>query len=146
MYTRKGKIFPSPFAYLHSNFVIYPLWFLTAFCCDVMAKIFSRERGGASDQKNPDLNYWTITEVEIRLFQSQHQAKTLGHDVILYAEWKSTREYRRDRMGESNLGLVIPIMKTVRSDGYQCHLFQCWGDIFKDGRYYCLKYFVVGLF
>ena len=57
-YTRKGKIFPSPFAYLHRKvaplltiFVIYPLCSLSAFCSDVTSQLFSREGGGASDPK-----------------------------------------------------------------------------------------------
>ena len=62
IFTRKGKTFPLPFSKLHckvapplTNFVNYPLCFLTAFCSDVISRLFSKERGGASDSKNPDL-------------------------------------------------------------------------------------------
>ena len=34
---------------------LYILCFLSAFCCDITFQLFSRERGGALDQKNPDL-------------------------------------------------------------------------------------------
>ena len=40
-----------------TNFVNYPLCFLTAFCSDVTSQLFSWERGGASDIKNPDPYY-----------------------------------------------------------------------------------------
>ena len=35
-------------------------------------------------------------------------------------------------VGHISSSLIFPIMKTVRSDGYQCRLFWCWGDIVKD--------------
>ena len=65
MYTRKEKIFPSPFTYVHSKvapplslFSFYPLCFLTALCCDVTSQLFTRERGGVLGLKNPDLYYF----------------------------------------------------------------------------------------
>ena len=42
---------------LISNFVTYPLCFLAAYSSDVTSQLFSREREGASDSKNPDLYY-----------------------------------------------------------------------------------------
>ena len=38
-----------------TNFIIYPLCFLTAFVVTSWPQLFSRERGGASDKKSPDL-------------------------------------------------------------------------------------------
>ena len=43
----------------HTNFIIYPLCFLTVFCCDITSQLFSRERGGESDKKT-DL-YYSLT-------------------------------------------------------------------------------------
>ena len=49
------------------NFVTYPLCFLTAFSSDVMSQLFSRERWGASDPKNPAL-YYSPLQFSIRIF------------------------------------------------------------------------------
>ena len=61
---QKSGLFPFTFrnftARLHpplTNFITYPLCFLTAYSFDVASQLFSRERGGASDSKNPDLYY-----------------------------------------------------------------------------------------
>ena len=56
---RKTDDFSLSLTFLHSkvapppltNFVIYPLCFLTAFIVTSRLQLFSRERGGASDQK-----------------------------------------------------------------------------------------------
>ena len=40
-----------------TNFINHPLYFLTAFRSDVMSQLNSRERGGASDWKNPEPYY-----------------------------------------------------------------------------------------
>ena len=43
-----------------ANFVTYPHCFGTAFTSDITSKPNSREKGGASDSKNPDPYYYTF--------------------------------------------------------------------------------------
>ena len=57
-------LFPLLFSFTHckvapplTNLITHPLCFLTAFCSDVTSQLFSWERGGALDVKNPDPYY-----------------------------------------------------------------------------------------
>ena len=58
MYTERettfpGAPFPSPFSFLHTNFIIYPLCFLAAYeSCDIVPVL-----AGTLDSKNPDPYY-----------------------------------------------------------------------------------------
>ena len=57
VHQKRGEFSPSLYLTALTNFVTYTLCFLTAFPSDVMSQLFGRERGGASDSKNPDLYY-----------------------------------------------------------------------------------------
>ena len=52
----KQRLFPFSF-HTFTDLVIYTLCFLPAYSSDVTSQLFSRERVGASDWKNPDLYY-----------------------------------------------------------------------------------------
>ena len=46
-----------------TNLITHPLCFLTASCSDVTSQLFSWERGGASDVKNPDPYYSRVGSI-----------------------------------------------------------------------------------
>ena len=83
----KGKIFPFPLPNFSTkqhplnNFVSYPLCFLTAFCSDVTSQLFCRERGGASDSKNPDLHYCNI-RLTLNLGPFKYQIQYLNSQCL----------------------------------------------------------------
>ena len=105
MYTDRETIFPSPFIYLHNkvsppppltNFVIYPLCFLTAFVMMSWPQLFSRKRGGASDKK-PRL---------IQLCVCSWNSKRLVNTIILKRDFLFC-SIVEENMSQSNLIMCV---------------------------------------
>ena len=128
---KKGNYFPFAFLYLSprqhpplTNSLNYPHCFGTAYASDVTSQPNSRERGGASDSKNPDPYYFLDgplrADFSWKFCYKQHISHCVfgviiywGDDLALWLDWEPF----------TILSLNMPFLMLNRSSVHAC---LCW--------------------